>query len=351
MRTSTDTPFRLPARRFAAAALLLIVVAIAVAAWYVPRADGPALVVYCAHDSVYSTQILRQFEQQTGIRVAPRFDTEATKSLGLAELIRREKANPRCDVFWNNEQLGTVALMEQGFLEPYRGAGFDRIPAAYKDPDGHWSGFAARMRVWIVNTQKMRASAEAVREALSGDLSAVAIAEPLYGTTRTHYTVLWDLMGPEGLKAWHVDWRDRGVVEVPGNSVVKNLVAAGRCTLGLTDTDDFFLALDEGQAVAMLPVHLEDQRVICIPNTVAIVRGTKRAGEARRLVDYLLSQQTELALAHAQSRQIPLGPVDPQQLPDDVRQLKQWAENAYPLSALRRSNRDCLDWLRREYLR
>jgi hypothetical protein len=49
------------------------------------RGHAP-LVVYCAHDSIYSEKILRDFEQRTGIPVATRFDTEATKSLGLTAL-------------------------------------------------------------------------------------------------------------------------------------------------------------------------------------------------------------------------------------------------------------------------
>jgi len=42
-----------------------------------------ALVVYCAHDAAFSEEILKAFEKKTGIKVEPRFDTEATKSLGL----------------------------------------------------------------------------------------------------------------------------------------------------------------------------------------------------------------------------------------------------------------------------
>jgi hypothetical protein len=58
-----------------------------------------SLVVYCAHDSIYADSILREFERETGISIAVRYDTEATKSLGLVELLLQEKAHPRCDVF------------------------------------------------------------------------------------------------------------------------------------------------------------------------------------------------------------------------------------------------------------
>lgn len=310
-----------------------------------------ALVVYCAHDAVYSEAILKEFERQTGIPVEVRFDTEATKSLGLIELILRERQRPRCDVFWNNEQLGTMRLAEEGMLEPYRGPGYERIPAAYKDPEGRWTGFAGRMRVWILNVEKMEPTPEAVNQQLAqASLSDVAIAKPLYGTTRTHYTVLWNRWGPQRVNGWHEEWRRRGVTEATGNAQVKNLVASGAAALGLTDSDDFFVAVDEGRAVQMLPYRLDDGSTICIPNTVAIIAGTDQPDAARRLVDYLLSAETELALAKSKSRQIPLGEVAAASVPEDVRQLRQWAEKPVDLSTLGDAARACLAWLKSEYV-
>lgn len=308
-----------------------------------------SLVVYCAHDSIYADAILRDFEQQTGIAVAVRYDTEATKSLGLVELLLQEKTHPRCDVFWNNELLGTLQLAGEGLLLPYRGPGFDRIPAAFKDADGRWAGFAARLRLWIVNTNRLAPTEAAIRLATGGDLDRMVIAKPLYGTTRTHYTVLWKLWGRDKLLAWEHDRHARHLREVDGNSMVKDLVSAGVCDLGWTDTDDFFEARDEGNPVAMLPVRLENGNTICMPNTVAIIRGTRHLAAAQKLVDFLLSEKCEMALASAKSRQIPLGPVDTARLPDDVKQLQRWAAEGVSLGGLDAANIECLAWLKSAY--
>lgn len=256
-----------------------------------PSSTAPKeLVVYCAHDSLYSEPILRAFSLDTGISVDIRFDTEATKSLGLVELIARERDNPRCDVFWNNEVLGTQDLQRQGLLEPYQGLGYARIPDQFKDPSGYWAGFAARLRVWIVNTDMHDASKAAIESTLEQpDLSRVTMAKPLYGTTRTHYTMLWHLWGPSRLQQWHKDWRTRGLIEAPSNGRTMGLVAAGTCAIGWTDTDDYFVALDRGDPVAMVPATVEGGQTICIPNTVAIIKGTKNMDAAQRLVNYLLS--------------------------------------------------------------
>jgi iron(III) transport system substrate-binding protein len=313
--------------------------------------NAPAgLTVYCAHDAQYSEQILREFERQTGIPVSIRFDTEATKSLGLVNLLLRERAHPRCDVFWNNELLGTMDLQRQELLVPYQGAGFRRMPDPFRDPAGHWVGFAARLRVYIINTERMPVTPEAVERKLAGDLSRVAIAKPLFGTTLTQYSALWQVWGPERLKAWHAETRRRGLLEAAGNAGTKNLVAQGTCDLAFTDTDDFFVAHDEHKPVAMLPVRLPGGETLCIPNSVAIIKGTRNLSAAQRLVDFLLSAETELALARSASRQIPLGPFDELDLPAEVRPLQEWAADAYDLRRLGPARAACLSWLRSEYL-
>jgi iron(III) transport system substrate-binding protein len=331
---------------FAASAAL---VALFLAWWVIAHRGPEPLVVYCAHDSIYAEKILRDFEKQSGIPVATRYDTEATKSLGLLELLVREKEAPRCDVFWNNELLGMSELAGRDILLPCKGQGWARMPERFRDPDGAWTGFAARLRVVIYNPQRLLAAQ--IPDRLAGDLSRVAMAKPLYGTTLTHYTVLWQTLGADGLKAWHKESRARGLLELNGNAAVKDAVAQGVCDLGFTDTDDFFEAKDAGKSVAAEPVRLGEMRTIVIPNTVAIIRGTHRESKARKLVDFLLSEETELALARSKSRQIPLGPVPTDQLPPDVRELAEWAKDGFDLRPLRSARTACLEWLKSEYFK
>jgi iron(III) transport system substrate-binding protein len=314
-----------------------------------PLADQAArpLVVYCAHDAVYAEDVLREFERQTGIPLDIRFDTEATKSLGLVQLIARERNRPRCDVFWNNELLGTLDLAEQDLLLPYQGDGWQRIPERFRDADGRWVGFGARMRVWIVNTAAMAADSESVQAALDLETSRVAMAQPMFGTTLTHYTVLCRQWGLPRLTEWHRELRRRGLREVPGNGLVKDLVVAGTSDCGWTDTDDTFLALDAGARVAMLPIEVDGQTIV-IPNTAAIIRGTQREADAQRLVDYLASSETELRLAKSSARQIPLGDIDVESLPAEVQRLRLHVENSFDLRELLPVRREVLDWLRTE---
>jgi iron(III) transport system substrate-binding protein len=332
-------------------AVILFLAAVVAGVWAMQPAAAD-LVVYCAHDSVYAEPFLARFTADTGVTVQVRYDTEATKSLGLTELIERESSHPRCDVFWNNEPLGTIRLARLDLLHPYQGSGQSRIPAAFRDPRHRWIGFAGRLRVWIVHTPTLDPSVAAITASLAEkSLDHVAIAKPLYGTTRSHLTALWEQSGPEATRAWHRDLRRRGVRVVNGNAVVKDLVSAGACALGLTDTDDYHLARDAGRPVAMVPATLGDGSTLCIPNTAAIVKGCRDLTAAGKLIDYLTSAASELALARSPSRQIPLGPVPMSSLPADVRRLLSLARRSYAFRDQGAASTACLQWLRGEYAR
>ena len=313
-------------------------------------AKSRTLVVYCAHDAIFAHSIVQSFEQSTGIHVQIRYDEEANKSLGLTNLLIAEKDQPRCDVFWNNQTLGTIRLKKEGVLQPCDPSLFDRIPQQFKDPDHQWAGFAARLRVYIVNTKLMSATEDAVENSLASDsLAHAAIAVPLFGTTLSHYAVLCDEMGFEELKTWHRSLRDRGVREARGNGAVKDLVAEGACQLGFTDTDDVFVAIDQGKPVRMLPVRLKSKRTICLPNSVAKIRDCPHPELADKFIRYLLSEEVEILLANSASRQIPLGPVDETQLPADLQPLLKWAAEGVSLDGAAKHDQEVLTWLTQEY--
>ena len=307
------------------------------------------LVVYCAHDSVFAEAILRDFEKREGVPIEVKFDTEATKSLGLVERIIREQDHPQCDVFWNNELLGTLDLAQRGLLKEHKGTGWERTPPQWRDDGGLWAGFGGRMRMKIVNSTRTDHF-----EPTAGAASHFAFAKPLYGTTLSHFTALWNVWGAEKTKRWHTDIRAAGVQIANGNAAVRDLVANGAAGAGWTDTDDYFDAKDQGLPVLAMPVELDGGQTICIPNTVAIMKDANRGDLARMLADHLLSARTELALAKSKARQIPLGPLTPEQtagLPEEVRALIPVAARSVSQKGMLKARNECLEWLKAEYLK
>lgn len=290
-----------------------------------PGADRQ-VVVFTALDRVYSEPILREFERQTGIAVRPVYDAEAAKTTGLINRLIARRDDPECDVLWNNEPVQTHALAEMGLLQPYHSPSAARIPEGFRDNAGRWTGFAARMRVIIYNRELIGTASPPTRLEDFLDVGwrgRAAIASPFYGTTFTHMSLLHNSWGGAELERWLVGLRQNAVVIAPGNGPVRDLVAAGECAFGLTDTDDAHGAMLDGKPVG---VTIPDGEPILIPNTVALIAGCRNSQEGKALIDFLLSPQIERDLAAGRSAQIPLGA----ELRDVPTRWDEWLRGAAP---------------------
>lgn len=286
----------------------------------------PDVVLYVALDQEFSKPFVERFEKETGLVVEAHYDVEANKSVGLTTALREEKDYPRADVFWNNEIANTIQLQQLGVLEPYHSPNAEDIPAPFKDPDGYWTGFAARARILIVNEEELgeRPEPDSMYSFLDPAFKGEgAVASPFAGTTKTHFTGLFSVLGPEPTKKWLEGIMENGVQVPSGNAQLAKDVAAGRITFGFTDTDDFQVQLDKGHPVRrVVPDQGPDQPgCLIIPNTVALIKNGPNPENAKKLIDYILRRETEAALAQGRSAQIPVRDDVPR--PDHVLQMDQ----------------------------
>ena len=275
------------------------------------RAEAPRVVVYTSVDPEFSDAILKDHARATGVDVVPKYDTESTKTVGLTRLLIQESPRPRCDLFWNNEILNTIRLQRRGMLAAWSPPNAADIPERFRAGDRTWYGFAARARVFLVNTDLV---AEADRPRLLADLVAprwkgrIAIAKPLFGSTATHFTCLFAAWGDERGKAFVAALKANGVNVVSGNKQVATGVGSGQFAFGLTDTDDAIAEVDAGRPVVIVYPDREAGQLgtLFIPNTLSIPKGAPDPAEARDLGNALLGPEFEGRLARGRSAQIPL---------------------------------------------
>lgn len=273
---------------------------------------GPEVVVYTSVDQPYAEPILAEFERETGIRVRAVYDVEASKTTGLVNRLLAETSSPRADVFWSSEVVQMILLEERGVLAVYESPQAVDLLDQYQDPEGYWTGFAARARAIIVNTDLVPASdfprglADFLDPSRPGE--SIAIAYPFFGTTATHAAALYALQGPEAALGFFEELAGRGVRVVDGNSVVRDLVASGELAFGLTDTDDACGALRRGEPVAVILPDQDGPGTLVIPSTVALIADSPNPEQGRALIDYLLRPETEEALVRAGYSHVPLHP-------------------------------------------
>lgn len=255
---------------------------------------------------------MRRFEQESGLTVRVEYDVEANKNVGLASRIREERARPRCDVFWSNEFAQMVSLASDGLLASYDSPSAATIPAHFRDAEHRWTGFAARARIFIVNTELADpAELDSMWDLFDPRWAGkVGMARPLAGTTPTHMAALFEVLG-EAEGARYVETAARLAEEdlltiATGNAHVMRQVREGQLVFGWTDTDDFNVAREAGFPVAAVYPDKDTVGTLLIPNTIGVLADAPHPEAARRFVDWALRPEIEAELAASRSAQIPV---------------------------------------------
>lgn len=249
----------------------------------------PSVVLYAAQDRVFAEPVLREFQRASGIEVRALYDSEATKTVGLANRLIAESGRPQAEVWWSNEEMRTRQLAVRGVVEP------------------GWRTFGARRRVWVVPSGASSWAGKTPR--LSWLTNAewkgkVAMAYPVFGSTTTHFLALRQRWGESAWREWCRALADNRPLVVDGNSVVVQWVARGDALLGITDSDDVAFAKREGLAVEAIP--MADGEGLHIPNTVAWVARDHRSEASSHLVAFLSGDGVR-------DRMIAVGALDPVQ--------------------------------------
>ena len=264
------------------------------------------VVVYVSEDRVFSEPILKDFERKTGIKVKAIYDTEEAKSTGIMNRLIAEKEHPRADVYWANEPIRAEVLKQKGIAQPYISPNAEGISEKFRDPEGYWTGFSARARVLIVR-KDVKEKPSSIMDFINPRWKGRAvIANPLFGTTTVHMAVLFTIWGDEKGKEFLEKLKENGVAISSSNGESADMVSSGKFDFSLVDNDDVVSRMRRGEPVEMVFPDQNGMGTLLLPNAVVLIKGAPHPENGKKLIDYLLSPETERKLAFADCAQIPL---------------------------------------------
>ena len=261
------------------------------------NAGRETVTVYCSVPEPYAAKTFAEFEKETGIHVAPLYDIESSKSIGLGAKLEAEQDHPRADVWWGNEAFLTSRLAEEDLLEHYDSPSGADIRPEFKDPRGMWAGVGLRARVIALGQPPPAFEVKSLDDLTDPRLKGqIAIARPTAGATGAHVAALYVVWGPERAKTFFRKLHDNGIVLLGGNAEVADQVGAGSFLAGLTDSDNIANAQAHGGKLTFVVPDQARDGTLAMPTTVALVKGSPHAAAARKLIDFLLTRRTEQRL-------------------------------------------------------
>lgn len=269
------------------------------------------LVVYSGRAERLIKPILDAFQAKTGIQVD-------LLSSGTTELINRlqaEGARTPADLLITNDAGSLERARELGLLHPLTTPEITTaIPSQFRAADNSWIGLSGRFWVVVYNTTLVKPAdlrslldlatprwkdKIAIPNAGSEYLQAgVSVLKAVYGDDRTKQFL-------EGLKI------NAGTQVYGKSSQIVEAVAKGQVAIGVVNHYYVYrhLAAQPGAPIAVLMPDQHEGGMGAIINVagIGLTAHTKRAESARRLVEYLVSEEGQKLFADL-NKEYPLHP-------------------------------------------
>ncbi len=269
----------------------------------------PTVVVYVSEKRSFSEPILKDFERASGIEVRAVYDTEKTDGTSIVNRLITEKPHPKADVYWANEPVRAELLKQKGVLAPYASRECKTIPVSFKDRKHYWCGFSARVRLLVAD-----ANLSPVPDSIFAYTDPVfegkgVIARPhILDITAAHMAALFVELGNDRAEAFMNAMHKNGVMMSPDTRESAELVAMGHAGFALVDSDDAVAQIRKGAKIKIIyPDQKKGQMgAFVVPNAVMMIKNAPHPENAKKLIDYLLSKETEAKLAKADCALIPL---------------------------------------------
>lgn len=258
------------------------------------QGGGGKLVVYSGRNENLVRPILERFAKDTGIDISIRNGDTAE----LAATLLEEGDDTRADVFFSQDAGALAALAGAGRLASLPTGLLDDVDARFRDPDGRWVGVTGRARVIAYNTRVPAAELpESVFELTDAKWRGRIGFPPANASFIAFVSALTEQVGRDRTKAWLEGLKANGAKRYDNNLVTLEAVADGEIDLGLVN---HYYLYNEFKQRPGSPVanHYPGQKpggegTFVNVSGLAIMKGTDKSADARRLVEYLLGQEAQ----------------------------------------------------------
>jgi iron(III) transport system substrate-binding protein len=111
--------------------------------------------VYTYREAALVKPLFDAFTKDTGVKV-----NVISASSGLEQRIKTEGANSPADVLLTVDISRLEDAVQAGITQPLNSKVVDEVvPAAYRDPEGHWAGVGMRARIFYVSKDRVKQTA------------------------------------------------------------------------------------------------------------------------------------------------------------------------------------------------
>jgi iron(III) transport system substrate-binding protein len=282
-----------PARRLAAVLGAAAVLLVAGLAGCSSGSDTKTITVYSGRSAELIQPLLERFSQETGISV----DFKTGDSPELAQVIAQEGDASPADVFISQNPGATSFLDGEGRLATLPQSTLDKVTPDLRSADGTWIGVSGRVRVLVYNKDAVSEDElpEKVTDLVQPQYEGRVALAPSNGSFQDFVTAMRVQLGEAETEAWLQGMADNGAQTYANNNAIVEAVGRGEVDMGLVNHYYNVRALEENPDLPSVNHFFSngDPGSLLIVSSVTVLETSKNPTEAQRLVDFLLTDESQ----------------------------------------------------------
>jgi iron(III) transport system substrate-binding protein len=285
---------------------------------------GDRLTIYSGRGESLVGPVLERFSDETGVGIDVRYGDSAE----LALLIDEEGDSTPADVFYSQSPGASGFLAERGRLGQLPDEILQRVDEPFRGVDGRWVGVTGRQRVLVYNSEtvsedELPASVLDINDEPYAGRVAVA---PGNGSFQDFVTALRLTEGDDVARQWLDGLVAAAAPTYANNNAIVEAVGRGEVDMGLVNHyyNHRFLEEDPNLPSRNHVFGGNDIGALLIDSTAAVTVSAEDNPDALRLIEYLLSEETQRFFAD-ETKEYPLAagvppaadvpPLDPASIP------------------------------------
>ncbi len=255
------------------------------------------LVVYSGRSKELINPILKRFSKDTGIKIDVRYGDSGDLALALDEEGERTDA----DVFISQSP-GAVSYVEgKNLLGELPARVLAKVAAEDRSPQAEWVGLTGRVRVLVYNKDQVQADdlPDSIFDLTAPAYEGKVGIAPTNASFQDFVTYLAGSESTARARRWLKGMADNNSPTYANNVAIVEAVADGDIPFGLVN--HYYIAQaaaedpDTAAAVHFFPAG--DPGSLLLVTAAAQLKSTDREAEGRKLVEYLLSDESQTYFA------------------------------------------------------
>ena len=311
VRSTPSRPSGRPVRLASVALAAVVLVTAGLAGC--SSSDTTTITVYSGRTAELIQPLLEKFSEQTGISV----DFKTGDSPELAQVIAQEGDASPADVFISQNPGATSYLDGEGRLATLPQATLDKVAPDLRSADGTWIGVSGRVRVLVYNKDEVREDElpTSVTDLTGPAYQGRVALAPANGSFQDFVTAMRVELGEDETAAWLQGMADNSAETYANNNAIVEAVGRGEVDMGLVNHYYNVRALEEDPDLPSVNYFFPNGDVgsLLIVSSVAMLKTSKNPEAAQKLVDFLLTEESQKYFAEETDEYpvLPSVPIEP----------------------------------------